>query len=160
MEDSIDIDSLERAEILAKLDLGQSSPLGTEKLRNMLKCVLKRNHSIHVYLSQLSQECLKKLYLIIFQKPVNHRQYDKIKKALSNEMFKKFPKAPLNTLTWIKNTEKIPTEIDFDIILKTISEKLTCTESSKSEVPPEGELNTSNKKEQKRGLKNANCGST
>ena len=36
--------------------------------------------------------------------------YDRIKQALANEIFEKFPRAPLATLIWILRVEKVPTE--------------------------------------------------
>ena len=41
-----------------------------------------------------------------------------MRKYLANQMFKRFPKAPMTTLIWIEQNEKIPTEIEFDLILQ------------------------------------------
>ena len=120
----------------------------------------KKNHPIHKYLSQLSLEDLSKLYLNIFKKP-GKSKYEQMRKSLAKEMFSKFPKAPLTTLIWIETNQKVPTDIEFDIILKEISSKANIDKSSKelndqpkskdfgrstNEKSPEGENNILNKK--------------
>ena len=64
MEDSsVDVSSLDRKEILAKLDLKPASKLDTGRLKIMLKNSLQKNHPIHDYLRHLSQDILRKLHL-------------------------------------------------------------------------------------------------
>ena len=75
MEDpSVDIISLDRKEILARLDQPKST-LDTGRLRILLRNSLQKIHPIHEYLSQLSLKVLKNLYLIIFEKSGN-RKYE------------------------------------------------------------------------------------
>ena len=132
MEDpySVDISTLGRKELLAKLDLGPSSSLGTEKLRNLLSKNLQKDHLIHSYVDKLSLESLRKLYMVIFEKS-GSRQYEKMRRALTNEMFKKFPKAPLGAIIWIVRNGKVPTETEFHLMLKKISEIPSVSELSK-----------------------------
>ena len=173
MEESVDVSALGRKEIMAKLGLGQSSPLRTERLRTEARRRLKKDHKIHKYISQLSQESLSELYMIIFKKS-GHRHYDQLKSAMTNGMFKKFPKAPLTTLIWIRQSGKIPTEIEFTEILQNLSENsvsnpsqnlgnLTLTENldnfTNHEVSHEGELTSSNNKKQKLDPKDATSAS-
>ena len=42
--------------------------------------------------------------------------YERIKKALANEMFKRFPRAPLATLIWTLKMGKLPTESEFQTL--------------------------------------------
>ena len=122
MEDqSVDISALDRKEILARLDPKPKSTFDTGRLRVILKNSLQKNHYNHVYLSQLNKENLKKLYIIIFEKPGN-RKFDQMRKSLANEMFLKFPKIRLGSLIWILRNEKVPNEIEYDFILRQISE--------------------------------------
>jgi len=109
MEDplSVDINSLERSEILARLDPKPSYHCNTERLRNMLRNLLEKHHPIHNYLSEMSRENLRNLYMIIFEKSGNFK-YAQMQKSVANEMFLKFPKAPLATLIWIKRNKKKP----------------------------------------------------
>ena len=118
MEDpSVDVSSLDRIEILAKLDPKPDSSIGKERLRTVLKKSLQKNHPIHDYLCQLIQETLKELYMIIFEKPCN-RHYNQVRKSLAHKMFLNFPKAPLATLLiWIKRCKRIPTKIEFGFLL-------------------------------------------
>ena len=51
-------------------------------------------------------------------KKAGNRDYSRIRKALANEMFKQFPRAPLTSLVWILENEKMPNETDFNVILK------------------------------------------
>ena len=162
MEDqSVDISTLDRKEILAKLDLKPSSSLNTTDLRNKLRNVLQRNNPIHRYISQLNKEDLENLFLLIFGRSGLSR-FDRIRKSMANEMFIKFPRAPLTTLTWIERNKKVPTDIEFGIILNEVSyntnvnkppkecvDKTTTTDLNRSlynEKSPEGEMNISNKK--------------
>ena len=160
MEDlSVDISTLGRAELLTKLDLSPATSSNTEELRNKLRKSLEKSHPIHEYTNQLSHESLNKLYLIIFQKSGKF-MYDKMRKSLTNEMFRKFPKNPLATLIWIFRRGRIPTEIEFGFILEMIAENstvndlspemddLTMTESideSMNEISQESEINPTNK---------------
>ena len=95
MEDpSVYMNSLERTELLCKLDLDTKSSLKTDRLRTELKNRIPKNHPIHGYVSQLSQDSLTMLYMTVFENS-GYRKYDRMKRALTNEMFKKFPKAPI-----------------------------------------------------------------
>ena len=87
----------------------------------MLKRLLMKNHFIHQYWSQLAQADLRIANQIVFQKAGNHG-YDKIRRALANEMFRNFPKAPLAALIWTLRNRKIPSEIVYADILEKISE--------------------------------------
>ena len=69
-----------------------------------------------------------------------YRKYNRMKRALTNEMFKKFSKAPLTTLIWIEQNGKIPTQTDFDTILKDYYVEL----SYDSEISSEGNINYRN----------------
>ena len=160
MEDpSVDVTFLCRKDILARLDL-KSSHHDTGRLKVILRNVLKKNHPIHKYLSQLSHENLNQLYLNIFEKHGN-RKYEQMRKSLANEMFLKFQKAPLTTLIWILRNRKIPTDISFDTIKdlpEHIVDNSVCKETDDStitknfddcsnhEVSPAGEMTSSNKK--------------
>ena len=96
----MDTSAFNRDEILDKL--GQvSSPQQTDKLKSLLQNILMKNHPIYTYLSQLTSTDLKKGSQIILEKQGNY-QYARIRKALTKEMFKKFPKAPLTTLIGIR----------------------------------------------------------
>ena len=172
MEDpSVDTITLDRKEVLARLNLKPSSSFSTIDLRTKLKNSLQRNHPIHQYLSQLSNEDLGKLFMIIFKKS-GCRKYDKMRKSVANNMFMTFPQAPLTTLIWMKCNKKVPTNIEFDIILKEISLKtkinkpheacgeFTMTEdvpeSSYNEVSPDVENTSSKREKQKLDSKNTN----
>ena len=95
---------------MSKLGLTLSTQ-GKAKVQTMLKRLLMKNHFIHQYLSQLAQADLRIANQIVFQKAGNHG-YDKIRRALANEMFRNFPKAPLAALIWTLRNRKIPSEID------------------------------------------------
>ena len=143
MEDpSVDTSLLERSEVLTRLDLNQSHS-EIIKLRIRLKNLLQKDHPIHGYLGQLGKEVLKKLYLIIFEKSGNG-QFVQMRKSLANQMFKRFPKAPMTTLIWIEQNGKIPTKIEFDMILKDFY--ITVTDDN--EISPEGDMNFDNKRKQ------------
>ena len=122
MEDplSVDISSLTRNEILARLDPKPSYHCNTERLRAILKSALEKYHPIHYYLSELSRDSLRNLYTIIFEKSGNGK-YEQMQKSLANEMFLKFSKAPLATLMWILKSKKIPTEMAVEDIGSAIS---------------------------------------
>ena len=126
-----------------------------------------KNHFIHQYLSQLAQADLRIANQIVFQKAGNHG-YDKIRRALANEMFRNFPKAPLAALIWTLRNRKIPSEIDQADILKKISENsrdnvsqefddLTINENpdeSMDEISPGSEMNSTCKRKQKKDSDN------
>ena len=46
--------------------------------------------------------------------------YDRIKQALANEIFEKFPRAPLATLIWTFRMGKRPTVTEFELIIQNI----------------------------------------
>ena len=71
--------------------------------------------------------------MIIFDKPCNHH-YDQMLKALANQMFLRFPKAPLATLTWIKRYGEIPTETKYAEIVEKISELHSSVDSLSKEM--------------------------
>ena len=112
----MDTSNLEREEILALLNQ-TSSVQGKAKLKITLKNFLIKNHPIYDFLGQLTNNSLKVACEIIFKKTGN-RDYSRIRKALANEMFKQFPRAPLTSLVWILENEKLPNETDFNVILK------------------------------------------
>ena len=168
MEDpSVEVAFLNRKEILKRLDL-ESSHYDTGRLKVNLKNLVKRNHPIHNYLSQLSHEHLKELFMNIYHKS-SKSQYEKMKKAMANEMFNKFPKAPLTTLVWILKNGKIPTEMEFDFILKELSENssfdhlhredVVIAMSSNNAKSPEAEMNFVNKKAENNDADNSNSSS-
>lgn len=113
MEDlSLDISDLDREAIIAML--GQSSSAQkTDKLKVMLKRSLMENHKIHKYLVQLTHIDLKKASMIIFEN--GGKDYNCI-----DEMFKKFPRAPLGTLIWILWNEAVPSDLQFELMLQGI----------------------------------------
>ena len=117
MEDlSVDTSNLEREEILAKL--GQTSSLqGSAKLKIALKNFLIKNHPIYEFLGELTNNDLRTASNIILKKTGNS-DFTGIRKALANDMFKKFRRAPLTSLAWILENGKMPNETDFDLILK------------------------------------------
>ena len=91
--------------------------------------------------------------------------YDRIKQALANEIFEKFPRAPLATLIWILRVEKVPTETDFELIIQSIKEThdpfelmgdLTLSEkgkdTSKVEVTPDVEMKSTSKRKRDLGF--------
>merc|ERR1712018_1127565 len=128
----------------------------------MLRNILQKGHPIHEYVLHLSQGNLNKLYLIIFEKSGNSK-YDKMRISLANTMFKKFPKAPLTTLTWILENGKIPTETEFEVLIKNMTKNskvnnlsqemddLTMTEKvhTECEITSECETNIAPKRKQK-----------
>ena len=117
MEDlSVDTSNLEREEILAQLRQ-TSSIQGTAKLQNTLKNFLIIDHPIYEFLSELTNDVLRTISSIILKKTGNY-DYGHIRNAIANEMFKKFPRAPLTSLAWILENEKMPNETDFNVILK------------------------------------------
>ena len=178
MEDpSVDISDfadLGRKEILAKLGQSPSLHDGSDKLHIKFKKFLQKNHPIHGYLSQLSNNDLKLASLTIFGSAGNY-DYDRIKRGVANEMFKKFPRAPLATLIWILRNRKIPTEIEFNNIRKRISENpsvrdlsretddlimnVTIDESDNDKVSFEGEMTRKPKRKQKGDSINSNSAS-
>merc|ERR1711884_17706 len=99
-------------------------------------------------------------------------QYDRMRKSLANEMFKKFAKNPLAALIWILRNERIPTEIEFNAILQKISDNINVNNLSQEmgdltmnenldefeniELSLKGETNSSNKRKQKNDLKPSN----
>merc|ERR1712073_90812 len=86
-------------------------------------------------------------------------KFDQMRKSIAKKMFKAFPQAPLTTLIWMKSKNKVPSDIEFDIILKETCQK-TMTgdhlESPYNEEAPKGEIISSNDKKQKLDSKNAN----
>ena len=141
MEDpSVDTITLDRKEILARLNLKSSSSFSTIDLRTKLKHSLQKNHPIHQYLSQLSKEDLNKLFVTIFEKS-GLGKYDKMRKSLANNMFMTFPQAPLTTLIWMNSNKKVPTSIEFDSILKQKLQKQFANKpNSNHEASPKGEI--------------------
>ena len=67
--------------------------------------------------------------MIIFDKSGSH-QYDRMKRAFEKEMFKNFPGNPLATIIWIIRSGKIPTDIEFELILKKLSESINVNDLS------------------------------
>ena len=68
----------------------------------------------------MSNHDLKKASLTIIGKAGKY-DYDRIKRSIANEMFKKFPKNPLAAFIWILRHERIPTEIEFELILRKLA---------------------------------------
>ena len=110
---------------------------------------------------------IKKACEMIFENSGN-LMYNQMWKSLSNQISLRFPRAPFATLIWILSCCRIPTEIEFELLLemmdenvivKSLSEEvddLTLSENineSMNEISPKGEVNA-NKKKQKSFSKN------
>ena len=119
MEDlSVDTSGYGRPELLAKLNHHPTTSKGLDKLKLEFKNLLKKNHPIHSYLNNLTQENSKRLHSIFF--PDSRYQSDRIKRSIANEMFRYFPKAPLNTLAWILRKDYVPSKTEFEMILQSL----------------------------------------
>ena len=95
-----------------------------------------------------------------------------MQKSLAKKMFKTFPQALLTTLIWMKQYKKVPSCIEYDIILKELSAKTNVSNPSKkwddctltkdlpgssyNEVSPDVENTSSKREKQKLDSKNTN----
>ena len=89
MEDpSIELGSLTRSEIIAKLNL-KNSPNTTDRLQTQLKKKIVEKHPIHAYLNNLKPEDVRSLYLKIATNPTI-KMHARMKKFIADEFFRKW----------------------------------------------------------------------
>ena len=134
---SVDFDTLGREEILKRIELlgiNAQTNMNTEKLRANLRNLAKIHHPIHEYLSQLTNDKLKNVYLIVF--PMRNKQNaDRMRVSIANDFFKNYPCLPLTALKFCVEKSKVSELND----LKQKFEKNYETNTPEMKSTPSGE---------------------
>ena len=139
MEDdaSVDFSSLSREEILKKIKLlgiNACTNVSTDNLRVKLRNLMKIHHPIHNYISQLTKEEVRNIFLIVF--PMKQKQtYDRMRSSLANEFFKKYPHSPLTALMFCVENGKFPDADNLKQNFKKNDAANTCFDEKASTTP-------------------------